>query len=85
MEELLRILSRNLKSYSGRDACIRLVAYFSKFIYGLLQLFSLEVYEIKVLSSQFSNCRCIMRFFDDIPAIYSLLCFYNKNKNVSYS
>jgi hypothetical protein len=85
MEELLRHLSRNLKTYSGRDACIRLVAYFSKFIYGLFQLLDMEVYEFKVLSSQFSNCRCIMRFFDDIPAIYSFICFFRKNKNVSFS
>ena len=35
---LLENINEGLKTYSGRDACIRLVAYFFLFLYGILLL-----------------------------------------------
>lgn len=95
-----------LKTYSGRDACIRVIAYLGLFLYGVIDLavkhlsskehkdeetpyyfylFTLvsieQLIEIgkscRVIQKQFATTRLVTRFFDDIPAIFSLFDFMN--------
>ena len=95
-----------VKTYSGRDSLIRLVAYGALFLYGVIDLavkhlssneeepipfyfyiFTLISFEslakfgqsCRVVAKQFSTCRLITRFFDDIPAIHSLTVFWRDN------
>ena len=97
-----------LKTYGGRDAFLRLIAYSSLILHGLFdlahhaqkdgQVSALSSYfdilpwdlfgllfatisaeellrisiSFKKVASQFSNARTILRFLDDVPAIYDL-------------
>jgi hypothetical protein len=116
---LIENVVANLKTYSGRDSCIRVVAYFSLFLHGVFNLidenkktsnnndpiassillnlfvnkFLLYIVSIesahslsisfKILSKQFATTRLILRFFDDIPAIYNFYVYINKIKSIS--
>ena len=122
----------NLKTYSGRDSCIRVVAYFSLFLHGVFNLIDTEHQKtlsnadtsmadqasivnnpiassillnffvnkilfyivsiesahslsisFKILAKQFGTTRLILRFFDDIPAIYNFYMYIKKTKSIS--
>jgi hypothetical protein len=70
-----------LNTYHGRDACIKFLAYFSLFIYGtiLKDFDNKNAYKMAdpflSLSKQFSNCRIVLRFLEDLPAFYNIYKF----------
>ena len=83
----LESVSKNLGTYNGRDSVIRFVAYFSVLVSELIRMVFGEnartIYEaIHTLGKQFSNCRLIMRFFDDLPAIYALVKYLKSDNKV---
>lgn len=84
----LEKLSRNLGTYNGRDSVIRFVAYFSVLVSELIRMVfgkkARGIYEaIHTLGKQFSNCRVIMRFFDDLPAICALVKYWKSDNKVN--
>jgi hypothetical protein len=64
-------ISNGLLTHRGRDTAVRLVAYFSLFLSDLF-----DVGYLRIISREFSRCRLITRFFDDVPALAKLFKFH---------
>ena len=94
MEYSVVILNINegLKTYAGRDACIRLIAYFFLFLYGLLvqieyfgeYLFDQDSFMANMLSDTIQSCLTISKHFSTtrlilrfLDDIPALLKFFN--------
>ena len=72
-----------LNKYDGRDACIKFLYYISLFIHGLIITTNLNGAEtFLTLSKQSANCGIVLRFFEDLPAIYNLFSYLNKKHKV---
>lgn len=101
-------ITKGLATYSGRDSCVRITAYFTLFVFGATKLMLDELdysnddekskrdhlfsyiylsylsafltvdglkhlnYSSRLISKHFATTRLILRFFDDIPAIFNL-------------
>ena len=86
MEKISQLVT-GLNSYHGRDACLKFICYMSLFINGLIIIINNEDYfhaanAFKILSRQSSNCRIVLRFFEDLPAIYNLFTYLSLNDKV---
>jgi hypothetical protein len=78
-------LSNRLNTYYGRDTSLRLIQYLTLLIHGVLEIVNYKTNNSSPFLScakQFSNCRLIMRFFDDLPAITKLYNYYIETKSI---
>lgn len=76
---LLDQLDEYLDTYSGRDKFLKLLCYSLKFSTGFAES-SKSIHDLKLVSSEISNCRTILRFLDYVPVLkYTLSYKFGKN------
>lgn len=64
----LEEISKFLHTYSGRDKVIRTLCYGAKLASGLAKS-QTTAEKLNIFSAQMSNCRVILRLFDDLPML----------------
>ncbi|KZC08988.1 PREDICTED: peroxisomal membrane protein 11C [Dufourea novaeangliae] len=70
----IALISEYLETYQGRDKFLRTLSYMSKL--ATLGTSSKEIEKkLKILSSQMSGCRIILRLLDDIPMIHYAITY----------
>ena len=82
--ELLDQLDDYLDTYSGRDKLLKLLCYSLKFMTGFAQS-SKGIHDLKLVSSEISNCRTILRFLDYLPVFKYVVSYkFGKNEKDKY-
>ena len=85
MIDMNKVVS-GVATYNGRDACIRVTAYFTLFLYGLLKdIDTARAQSCRILSKQFATARLIARFFDNIPAIFKFYRHVTEKQDAAIS
>lgn len=77
---LLDRIDEYLDTYSGRDKFLKALCYSLKFATGFTDS-AKSLHDLKLVSSEISNCRTILRFLDYVPVAKYVLS-YKFGKNV---
>ncbi|KAF7990215.1 hypothetical protein HCN44_000020 [Aphidius gifuensis] len=72
----MELITDYLETYEGRDKFLRTLSYTSKLL-TIIPRSQENVNKIKYFSSQMSDCRVMLRLFDDIPTIYYAYSYWN--------
>ncbi|KAK3920345.1 Peroxisomal membrane protein 11C [Frankliniella fusca] len=81
---LLDRLDEYLDTYSGRDKLLKALCYSLKFATRFYES-PKTVHDLKLVSSEISNCRTILRFLDYVPVFKYVLTYkFGKNEKDKY-
>ncbi|KAJ1520856.1 hypothetical protein ONE63_003944 [Megalurothrips usitatus] len=81
---LLDRLDEYLDTYSGRDKFLKAICYSLKFATGFSQS-SKSIHDLKLVSSEISNCRTILRFLDYVSVFKYVLSYkFGRNEKDKY-
>lgn len=77
---LLDRLDEYLDTYSGRDKCLKALCYTLKFLTRFSET-PKGLHDLKLVSSEISNCRTILRALDYV-SVYQYVLTYKFGRNV---
>lgn len=81
---LLDRIDEYLDTYSGRDKFLKALCYSLKFATGFTDS-PKSLHNLKLVSSEISNCRTILRFLDYVPVVKYILSYkFGKNEKDKY-
>lgn len=75
-------VSKFLSSHSGRDKVMRILSYTTKLVSGLITSETMTK-KLDTFGSQLSECRTVLRLFDDLPMLNYTLT-YGLGREVNY-